>query len=391
MRFAILLVLVGCSTPPPPKEEPKAASPLDALEAASLRIERFHALYGLRDEGTGEEQIFELAYRGPQSAKLVSAATNQTLIFRDGACRLVTPSYKYEIPYLAEYRGIQERYGAMIRIADEITKVGVGRAPQLAFDFELTRPQLTYTTAQTRFLWLQRLRDPAWVWDGKLSFRRDGEGGKPSMEIELDEQGFLVRMRILPERSRGYTLERKSVRFEPLADEVFAPPASDATDVSAQRLEKLRSTIADHLLRTILEALSQWKFEDARGTELFVAWYRVDLERTYEPKRAVELVRAGQDKWVADAREKGMDRKELLEKLKIQRATALGQVEDIEERLRETYRRLLKDSLLKGLPREFGEKVLEISNAGLAKVIEEDLRAHVRASFDGHIAAVEKE
>jgi hypothetical protein len=421
MRFALALALALFSAcGPERKPETPRDTTLDDLEAAAARIDRFRAFYELRDETTGEAVLLELAFRAPDLAMLHYPGSHR-VVFSAGVCRFLTDRAWYEIPYLEEFRRAQERFAEALRLADEILGggAGVSRPPQIVFDLggwqTLRSPKtlttlVTYSTSPARFGWLRSLRDPMYAHGGSRTFRADGDGAsRPSVEIALDERGFLARARVLPPprpgttSNPGFTLELKSLSSD-VPDDLFAPPArGEATDQSAKALDDLRATLANLLEWSIVDAL--WarfgpKWAEApreRIRDLFAAYYRVDLERTYEPSAMIAMIRDGQEKVMAHARkeiEKAPDRKAAtryhLEKFRVQRGASLGEVDAFEDRILGDYRRFLLRKL-RSCSKEFRDGLLEISDAGLASVVDEALRVPIGKIFDAHIEALEKD
>lgn len=417
MRRALaLLTVLGCSTPPPRPEPSAREKKLRELEAASLKPEAFHAFYELRDESNGEAVLLELAYRAPDRAKLVYPGSHRVW-FADGVCRFFTegprPTY-YEVPYLREFQEAETRFAEALKIADEIE--GGRQSPQLLFDLGgwdslrslgQLKTLILYSLSRSRFAWLRTLRDPAFEFDGTSTFRVDGDGRhRASIEVALDEYGFLTRARIFPTPAPGslshpgFTLVRKSLSLEPPADEVFVfPPRGEAIDQSAQAVERLRSTLSDTLERFLVERMADHDLPREKGVSLFAAYYRVDLERTYDPAGMVRLVREGQEKALAFAKreiEESADpavlRKHHLEKLRVQREANLEQVDAFEDRIQDDYRRflaLILRSLHVGAGRK--EEMLLLSDKALSLVTRKVLREPVSKIFDEQISALEKE
>ncbi len=425
MKRVLALLLFGCATPPPPRAEiSEREKKLVALETAAANLRAFRALYELRDETTGEATLLEIAFRGPEGALLRYSGSHH-VAFDRGVCRLRTETPRaayYEVSYLEEFRRTQERYAEALRIADEILGEGLERAPQILFELggreSLHSPRslkasVTYSTYPFRFAWLRELRDPAFVFDGRLSFRRDGDGiASPSVEVVLEEHGLLARARVLPppvpgqRPGAGFTLDLKSLSLEPPPDETFQPPAKgEATDQSSQALEQLRSALADTLERSLLELMAmrfsdRWSEAPREGIRaLFAAYYRVDLERTYDPAGMVSLVRDGQEKNMEYARreieksaDKATTRRTYLERLRIQRETNLSQIDEFEERIQGDYRRYLSKTLRR--LRASGDCVgglLDLSSEGLNLMVQDLLRAPVTRVLDDLIAQLEKE
>lgn len=408
MKRALVLLLAGCSTPPSPP--PQHENNLADLEHAAARLRCFRALYELRDESTGEAAVVEIAYRDPDKA-LLRYTDSHHVAFDGGVCRLRGGTSSYEIAYLEEFRRTQERYAEALRIADEILGESLSQTPHLLFELggwetlrslKSLKALVTYSTYPFRFAWLRELRDASFAFDGRLAFRKDGDGiASPSLEIVLEEHGLLARVRVLPPRpGAGFTFELKSLSLDPPTDETFQPPPKgEATDQSAQALERLRAALADALERTLIELLAKRRPEAPREKirTLFAAYYRVDLERTYDPAGMVSLVREGQEKnreyaqrEIEKSADKATSRRYYLERLKIQRETNLNQIEEFEERIRDDYRRYLSRAL-RGTRREFSDGILAVSAEALTLVVKDLLRAPVTRIFDEFLASLEKE
>lgn len=422
MRRILLLLLAGCAAPraPEPGPDPRERA-LDRFEAAAAGLERFRAWYELRDESTGQSVLLELALAGPDTAKIALQGSH-LLLFRDGVCRFQTESYGYQVPWRDELQKARERHEPAFRAADEALGAPAPRRARLAFDLagweglnalRGLRPQLAYSAGPSRFGWLRTLRDPSFVFDGKNTFRREGDGiTRPAVEAAVDERGFLSRVRIVPPpppgrtSHPGFTLELKSLSTDAMADDVFAPPKGPVLDRTAQASQTLRGAIGELIARMLVEPLAarygrRWEqAPQAAVARIFVEYFRVDLERTCDPAGRLAVVRENQKKELETAREqieqsadRETIRKFFLEKMRIRKNVHLAQVDEIEEALQAAYRHAFADLLLydSRTSREFRAGIVAAAAGGLSLALREALRDPVEKIFDQHLSALEKE
>ncbi|GEM_PF-3727889 len=419
----ILLLLLGCSGAK--KSEPLPTDPrdlvLDRLEAEAEKVEQFRAWYELRDESTGESRLLELAQRGPHTAKLATGGC-ELLLFRDGAFHYRAESYGYAVPWLEDLRRAVERFEPSFRAADTVLAASTPRAARLAFDLpgwdrivsmRSLRPHLVYAAGPSRFGWLRPLRNPAFVFDGRNTFRREGDGLlRPAVEAVVDDRGFLVRARILPPpppgrtSNPGFTLLLKSLTFDPVPDEVFAPPdRKDAIDRSDSARENLRAAVAELIERMLVEPIvgrfgRDWSAapRDRIGA-VFLEYYRADLPRTCDAPALIHRVGESvkQDgefarRQIEQSSNRDVARRAQVERIRIRRGVHLGQLEGIEERLRSAYQQTLLDLLrsLPGLRKEAAQGMLAASSEALTLALGNSLREPIAALFDAVLAELEK-
>jgi len=417
-RMLVLVAAVSCSSPAERPEPSIREIRLRALEEAANRATSFRAFYEFRDESTGEAALLELAFRAPDCGKLLYPGSH-SVYFAEGVCRFFIQDPRatfYEVPYLEELRLVEDRFSEAIRIAAEIR--GEPLSPHLVFDLggwvsirslATLKTLLMYSYSPSRFGWFRSLRDSAYDLDGDRTFRSDGDGiARPSVEMVLEEHGFLSKVRILPLPGPGrlshpgFILTLQTLSLESPPDEVFSPPRKgDAPDKSAEAVERLRSTLSDSLERFLVELLAErWaEIPRDRAQALLAAYYRADLERSYDPAGMVRIVREGQEKTLAFARseiETSPDRstalQQHLQRIRTQREANLAQIDELEERIRQDYHRFLVRILrdLSAAP-ACREGIKAVSDAGLSQVLREVLREPVSRIFDELSAALEKE
>ncbi|MBI2899842.1 MAG: hypothetical protein HYY17_06635 [Planctomycetes bacterium] len=408
-RAAILAMLLGCSAPPRTEPEPER-NRLDGFEEAAAKLASFRAWYELRDESSGEARLVEIAFRAPHTARVSFPGSHEILV-SGGTLRFASEAYRYEVPLLDEWSRALERFDPVLKAAE------APRALAFSFDFadwdravalQAIRPQLGFAAGTLRFGWLRALRDPAFVFDGRDAFRREGDATRAAVEVLLEPHGLLSRARVLggPAGHRGFTIELTRASFDPVPDDAFALPVSDALDQSPAAIEKLRGTLADLVEHAIVGALAarygaRWKDAPVeRIRDIFAAYFRADLPRTYDPAAMAALVRQNQQKEFERARaeiarsaDRASAKAYYIEKMRTLRAVSLDQIDALEEKIQENYGRFLVREVLRdlGASREFRDGMISISRQAMADVIREVLRDPVAAAFDGPLAELEKE
>jgi hypothetical protein len=254
--------------------------------------------------------------------------------------------------------------------------------------------------------------------DGKCFFRRDGDGRfQPGLEIMLDENGFLERVRVIPPSrgSRphpGFTLRLTSLTVDaPIDDAVFERPApKDYIDRSDEGVERLRTMLVDSVQRGLLESVArrfegEWDaLDDARRAaiqELFESVLRVDVPRDYETEKLIQLLKVNLDKTLAQyRREKEVHAnpkqfaKATHEKMRVGRESYLADVDVMEMKTLADYGKFLERAF-----REFSAPAPGRVRDGLARLWAEGLRHQIdvqirqpfASAFDERLKLLEEE
>lgn len=348
---ALLAVLASCA-PSGTREE----GPLDRLIAKSNAYTSFHLVAEITD-GTTAVPI-EMAFRAPDRALLKYGSVATTVLSGGMSYHALRGTF-YSFNHAEAIAELGRRYPGL----------GVGPAPEAVFTLgDGVRAQLTVGRLGARLGWLEELRG---YQAGEGNLYRHGQ-----TEIALRGDGFISRTSM-----GGHRFVLKAVEINTaLPDSLFAVPATDGLQDATSRLQK-------DLVRGLEEVYHRWMLETSAADDTLEAIIRIDLIRTYEPDKMVELRREGLKKSLAAFSTLHPDaRPEVLkDKLLIERGRAQGTVDILEDEIQKSYARAL-EVYLRGMAVPLTQReALDLERRWQAAVkhqVDEQIRRRLDAVFD---------
>jgi hypothetical protein len=307
IRHFWLLFLVGCAGAATREE-----GPLDRLITRSNAYTSFHLHAEI---GDGKQTVpIEMAWKAPDRALLRYGTVATTILSGGSVHHFLRGNYSSipSAPVLAELR---ERYPGL----------SIGPAPEAVFSLgDGVRALLGLGRLGARLGWLEDLK----------TYKLEGTVYKHGQTvIELREDGFIGRTEMAGTR---FILKDLAIN-QPVADSVFAlPPTAGLQDVSARSEQDFA--------RGLDESYHRWILETSTDDDTLETLIKIDLARKYEPEKMAALLNESVQKGLKaftllhpDARPQVMR-----DKLAIDHARAMGNLEIMGEELHKEYEKALE-------------------------------------------------